>query len=158
VIVVSDSSPLIALLSVDRIALLERLFSAVLIPPAVQDEVFGSGRTTAIPDFIRIESPNSETSVRFLMMSLHPGESEAITLALEKRVNRIVLDDKQARETADRLGLRVIGTLGVLMLAKEKGHLSEIRPLMAQMMDRIGFRIAPAVLNRALTQMDEPPI
>lgn len=157
-IVVSDSSPLIALLSVDRIELLERLFSDVLIPPAVHDEVFGSGRIIVIPNFIQVENPRSETSVRFLRMSLHSGESEAITLALDKNVNRIVLDDKQARETADRLGLRVIGTLGVLILAKEKGILSEVRPLIVQMMERISFRIAPAVLNRALVYLNEPPL
>jgi len=157
-IVVSDSSPLIAFLSVDRIDLLTKLFDTVLIPPAVYDEVFGVSRISEIPDFIRIENPISETSVRFLSMSLHPGESEAIALALEKHVNRIILDDKLARKTADRLGLSVIGTLGVLMLAKEKAFLTEIRPLIDRMIDKISFRIAPSVLNRVLIQMNEEPL
>lgn len=159
-IVVSDSSPLIALLSVDRIELLERLFGSVIIPPAVHDEVFGShaGRTVPSPEFIRVEPVPAETAVRFLKMSLHAGESEAIALALEKGNGRIILDDKQARETADRLGLHVIGTVGVLILAKEKGYLDEVRSLITQMMDRISFRIAPSVLNRALTRLNEPPV
>lgn len=159
-IVISDSSPLIALLSVDRIEILELLFETVLIPPAVRDEVFGSpsGRTVTMPDFIRVETLLSETAVLFLRMNLHVGESEAIALALDKGIDRIILDDKQARETAGRLGLRVIGTLGVLMLAKEKGHVVEVRPLVIQMMDRISFRIAPAVLNRALARLNEPSL
>ena len=156
-IVVCDSSPLIALLSVDRIDLLKKLFDTVLIPPAVCSEVFGVSRTLEIPDFMHIEAPNSKTSVRFLSMSLHLGESEAITLAIEKQVNRIILDDKLARNTADRLGLCVIGTLGVLMLAKEKAFLTEIRPLIDQMIDKISFRIAPSVLKRVLTQVNELP-
>jgi predicted nucleic acid-binding protein len=89
-------------------------------------------------------------------MNLHAGESEAIALALDRQCDAIVLDDKLARETADRLGLRVIGTLGILILAKEKGLLSEIRPLVIQMMERISFRISPAVLNKALSLLSEP--
>lgn len=157
-IVVSDSSPLIALLAVDRIELLKHLFGEITIPPAVRDEVFGSqpGRAVAAPDFALIESPLSATSIRFLRMNLQLGESEAIALALEKRSALILLDDKSARETADRLGIRVLGTLGVLMLAKQKGQIDEVRPLIIQMIDRINFRISPAVLNRALARMNEP--
>jgi uncharacterized protein len=89
-------------------------------------------------------------------MNLHAGESEAITLALERRCDAIILDDKMARETAGRLGLRVIGTLGLLILAKEKGVVSEIRPLIIQMMDRISFRLSPVVLNKVLSLLNEP--
>ena len=83
-IVVSDSSPLIALLCIDRIDLLEKLFKTVFIPPAVHDEVFGSsmGQNVSLPGFIRVESLGSNTADRFLRMSLHRGESEAIVLAL----------------------------------------------------------------------------
>lgn len=105
---------MIALLCIDRIDLLEKLFKTVFIPPAVHDEVFGSsiGQHVSLPGFICVESLGSNTADRFLRMSLHRGESEAIVLALNKGCCRIFLDDKQARETADRLGLQVIGTLG----------------------------------------------
>lgn len=159
-IIVSDSSPLIALSSVDRVELLEKLFGTVLIPPAVHKEVFGSlsSEKKALPDFIRVENVSKEISSRFLRMNLHAGESDAIILAIEKKSNGIILDDKQARETAHQLGLRVIGTLGVLMLAKEKEYLAEARPLIIQMMERINFRIAPGILNRALAILNEPSL
>jgi hypothetical protein len=159
VIVVSDASPLIALQAVDRLDLLQQLFGTVLIPPAVHDEVFGTaaGTPLSLPSFINVEHP-AATAVRFLEMGLHRGESEAIALALDKGIPRIILDDKQARETAARLGLSVIGTLGLLMLAKEKGLLDAIRPLILLMMDRINFRIAPHVLNRALSSVGEPSV
>lgn len=159
-IVVSDSSPLVALSSVDRLDLLQQMFDEVIIPIAVRDEVFGPkmGGSQQLPGFIRVETVSAETPARFLKMNLHAGESEAIALALERGVERIVLDDKQARETADRLGLKVIGTLGLLLLAKEGGFLAEVRPIMKQLIERINFRISTVVLNRALAHVGEPPL
>jgi len=158
VIVVSDSSPLIALSSVDRLDLMQLLFDTVIIPVTVRDEVMGAGAKIAaeLPSFIRVEPVAAELPVRFLKLNLHAGESEAIALALERGIQGIILDDKQAREIADELGLKVIGTLGLLILAKQKGLLSAVHPIMAQIIERVNFRIAPSVLNRALSLIDEP--
>jgi len=160
VIVVSDSSPLIALSSVDRLDLMQRLFDTVIIPVSVRDEVMGTAAKIAeeLPTFIHVESVVAELPVRFLKMNLHAGESEAIALALERGIQGIILDDKQAREIAAELGLKVIGTLGLLILAKRKGFLSEVRPVMAQIIERVNFRIAPSVLNRALSLIKEAPL
>ena len=158
-IAVCDASPLIAFSSVDKLYILQQLFDSVIIPFAVRDEVFSSAKSQIpLPDFIVVKPLVSETSARFLNMNLHAGESEAIALALELGVERIILDDKQAREVADRLGLKVIGTLGLLILAKKKGPLVEIRPIIKQLIERIHFRIAPAVTNRALVQVGESPL
>ncbi len=159
-IVVSDSSPLIALSSVDRLDLMQLKFETIIIPVSVRDEIMGTAAkiTVELPSFIRVEPVAAELPVRFLKLNLHAGESEAIALALERGIQGIILDDKQARETADELGLKVIGTLGVLILAKRKGFLSEVRPIMAQIIERVNFRIAPSVLNRALSLIDEAPL
>ena len=159
-IVVSDSSPLIALSSVDRLDLMQSLFDTIIIPVAVRDEVMVTAAKNAmkLPPFIRVEPVAAELPVRFLKMNLHPGESESIALALERGAHGIILDDKQAREIAAELGIKVIGTLGLLILAKRKGFLAEVRPIMAQIIERVNFRIAPSVLNRALTLMGEPSL
>lgn len=159
-IVVSDSSPLIALSSVDRLDLMQLLFDTVTIPVSVHDEVMGSAAKIAVelPSFIRVEPVVAELPVRYLKLNLHAGESEAISLALERGIQGIILDDKRAREIADELCLKVIGTLGLLILAKQKGLLSEVRPIMAQIIERVNFRIAPSVLNRALSLIDEPSL
>jgi uncharacterized protein len=158
VIVASDSSPLIAFSSVDHLDLMQLLFDTVIIPVSVRDEVMGTAAKIAgeLPSFIRVEPVAAELPVRFLKLNLHAGESEAIALALERGIQGIILDDKQAREIAAELGLKVIGTLGLLILAKRKGFLSEVRPVMAQIIERVNFRIAPSVLNRALSLIDEP--
>jgi uncharacterized protein len=160
VIVVSDASPLIALSSVDRLDLMQLLFDTVIIPVSVRDEIMGAAAkiTVNLPSFIRVEPVAAELPVRFLKLNLHAGESEAISLALERDIQGIILDDKQAREIAAELGLKVIGTLGLLILARRKGFLSEVRPLMAQIIERVNFRIAPSVLNRALSLIDEAPL
>ncbi|MGB5156049.1 DUF3368 domain-containing protein [Desulfobacterium sp. N47] len=158
--VVSDSSPLIALSSVDRLDLLKLLFDTVIIPVVVHDEVVGitSKNHGELPSFIRIEPVATEFPVRFLKLNLHTGESEAIALALERGIQGIILDDKHAREIATDLGLKVIGTLGLLILAKRKGFLLEVRLLITQIIERVNFRIAPSVLNRALSLIDEPSL
>ena len=116
-IVVGDSSPLIALSSVDRLDLMHLLFDTVIIPVSVRDEVMGTAAKIAgeLPSFIRVEPVAAELPVRFLKLNLHAGESEAIALALERGIQGIILDDKQAREIAAELGLKVIGTLGLLI-------------------------------------------
>lgn len=159
-IVVSDSSPLIALSSVDRLDLMQLLFDEVIIPVSVHDEVMGQAAKIAaeLPFFIRVEPIAAELPVRFLKLNLHTGESEAIALALERQIQGIILDDKRAREIASELGLKVIGTLGLLILAKQKGLLPNVRPIMAQIIERVNFRIAPSVLNRALSCIAEPPL
>lgn len=156
-IVISDASPLIALAAVDRLDLLPRMFGHVLIPPAVYDEVFG-GRSNVVqlPEYICMGSIGNEAMVRFLKMDLHPGESEAIALALEHNGSLIILDDKEARETAARLDIKVIGTLGLLILAKQRGVVDQVRPLIHQMMERVAFRLAPEVLHAALARVGEP--
>ena len=155
--IVSDSSPLIALSSVDRLDLMQHLFDTVIIPFAVRDEVLGTAAKGAgFPSFIQIKPVVAELPVRFLKMNLHAGESEAIAIALEWGVQGIILDDKPAREIAAGLGLKVIGTLGLLILAKQKGFLTEVRPIIAQIIELVNFRIAPSVLNRALSLIDEP--
>jgi predicted nucleic acid-binding protein len=158
VIVVSDTSPLIALSSVNRLDLLQLMFDMVIIPVAVREEVMSpiSKTTGELPSFIRVDPVDAKFPVRFLKMNLHAGESEAIALALEQGIPGILLDDKHARVIAADLGLKVIGTLGLLLLAKRKGFLTEVRPIITQIIERVNFRIAPSVLNRALSLIDEP--
>jgi hypothetical protein len=101
-VIVSDSSPLIALSSVDRLDLMQHLFDTVIVPFAVRDEVLGTAAKAVggFPPFIHIEPVVAELPVRFLKMNLHAGESEAIAIALEQCVQGIILDDKPAREIA----------------------------------------------------------
>lgn len=160
-IVISDSSALISLLGVEKLDILGKLFETVMIPEAVYNEVFNkkvSNLDLKKTKFLQIEKVTDRKMVKLLKMQLGYGESEVIALALEKGIDRVIIDDKQARKVADKLGLKVIGTLGILILAKEKQVIKEVRPLVLSMMEKINFRIDRALLNKILGILNEKPI
>ena len=123
-IVVSDSSPLIHLSQIGRLSLLRELFGGLLIPPAVYREVVVEGRgrpgsrEVKEASWIDVVEVRNEHLKRILQLLLDEGEAEAIVLALETSASLVLLDGLEARLQAKRLGLRVTGTLGILLRAK----------------------------------------
>ncbi|MBM3182033.1 MAG: DUF3368 domain-containing protein [Chloroflexi bacterium] len=128
--VVVNASPLIYLSVLKRFHLLCDLFGGVYIPTAVYEEVVveGSGQAggqetqTAITQgWLQQIAVQDRIAVEALLDELHLGEAEAVVLARELSVGRVLLDDHAARAKAGLLGLSVTGTIGILMLAAEKG-------------------------------------
>ena len=81
-------------------------------------------------------------------MLVDNGEAEAIALASERQ-QRIVLDDRRARELAHRMGLKVIGTVGILVRAKRAGLLTWINPVLNELIEK-GFRLSDDLRREAL--------
>ena len=154
--VVSDTGPLIALAGIGQLNLLHQLFGQVFIPPAVhheiQDETSRAAMATA--NWISLHSVQDTFAVQVLREELDPGESEAITLARELAVDGLVIDERAARRKAQAVGLRVIGTLGILLLAKSQGHLAELKPWLDQLR-RENFRLSDALYAQALHDAGE---
>jgi predicted nucleic acid-binding protein len=156
VIVVSDSSPLVTLAAVGRLDLLRALFTTVLIPDAVYREVVthGEGRAgaTEVSDasWIRRASVENTPLVRALALSLDVGEAEAIALALERDADLVLLDERRGRQQAERMGLTITGTLGVLVEAKRQNLIAEIRPILDALRAEADFWIADALYQRTL--------
>jgi hypothetical protein len=134
---ISNSSPLIALAEIEQLELLKRLFVSVLIPPAVAAEV--SPSLASLPSWIEIKQLVQPVPPSLIRRALGPGEREALALALEVRPSRVILDDLPARRIAVALELPVIGTLGVLVAAKEAGFIRSIRPHMDKLAGRRFF-------------------
>ena len=139
---VLDSACLIGLERIGRLALLPALLDPAIVPPAVVLE-FGSR-----PAWLTEELPKDRGMIAALRLIVDPGEAEAITLAFEKGV-RIILDDRKAREAAQRLGIPVTGTVGLLLKAKQEGILSAVRPVLDEL-DANQFRIGAALRAEAL--------
>jgi hypothetical protein len=156
VIVVSDSSPLIALSAVGRLELLKDLFGTVLVPQTVYTEVVRPGselpgeREVGQADWIEVHPVGNTGLVKVLGLDLDPGESEAIVLAMESGADLLLVDERKARRVASRLGLNVVGTIGLLVLAKQKGLLTAIRPVLDALGTQAGFRIGARVYDQAL--------
>lgn len=154
--VVSDTGPLIALASIGQLNLLHQLFGQVFIPPAVHREIQDETSLAAMAaaDWISLHLVQDAFAVQVLREELDPGESEAITLARELAVEGLVIDERAARRKAQAVGLRVIGTLGVLLLAKSNGHLAELKPWLDQLR-RENFHLSDALYAQALQDAGE---
>ncbi len=147
--VVSNTSPLIGLSNIGKLKILHDVFGEVVVPPAVQRE-FGE----ELPEWITVKAPENKPLVQALLESLGDGESEAIALAIELNADFLILDDLKARKIARKLGLRVIGTAGLLLLAKKRGVINEVKPLLMELMEK-GFRISNEVIEIILKSAGE---
>jgi predicted nucleic acid-binding protein len=153
VTVVADASPLIALAQVNQLPLLERLFGEILVPPAVVREV-----ELSLPAFIRERKLSRSIPAAVLHASLDAGESEAISLALELGAERVILDERAARQLAHDLALPRIGVLGILLASKQKGLIPSVRPILDGLVES-RFRITPELYEWLLSEAGEgtPP-
>ena len=149
--VISNASPLIALEQIAHLQLLQELFSAVLIPPAVVRE---TAPTVTLPAWVTERALTQPIGPQILRASLGPGESETISLALEVGARWVILDERPARRLAYALGLPVIGTLGILLASKRRGLLTDVRPCMDALVN-FGFRISPDLYDLVLADAGE---
>lgn len=152
-LVVADASPLIALIQLRLLETVAPLFAELLIPPAVAREIAPSGIR---PNWIVERSPRRPFDVRLGGIKLGPGESEAIGLALELGTHTLLLDERRARRLAAELGLRIIGTVGLLVAAKQAGLIVAVRPYLETLL-AVGFHVAPQIIEGALREAGEAP-
>ncbi len=130
---IADSGPLICLARIGRIELLPRLFSKIFVPPEVWNEVTVRGQNhpgayeVSQATWFTIQAPDSQI-VRPLSILVDAGEAEAIALAQTTPDCIILLDDSRARKIAERLNIKQIGTIGLLLRAKRSGLIEKIRP------------------------------
>ncbi len=159
-IVVSDSSPLIHLSQIGRLSLLGEIFGELLIPPAVYREVVVEGhgrpgsREVRDASWIKVVEVRNEHLKRVLQLQLDEGEAEAIVLALETYAGLVLLDDREARLQAKRLGLRVTGTLGILLRARKLGLIGSLREELDKLKET-GFRISKSLEEEVLKAAGE---
>lgn len=94
------------------------------------------------------------TKVNYLLTQLDIGEAEAIVLAQEKQADWLLVDENKARTIAQRLGLPMIGTVGLLLLAKQQGKIPAVRPQLDALRSH-QFRLSHKVYALVLTQANE---
>ncbi len=159
-IVVSDTSPIRALAFIGRTGLLSKLFGRVFVPPAVAIELLEPAaefESIDIEDFpfIEVVVPIAVNEVAKLRETLDWGESEALVLARELKVDQVLIDELAGREVARQMGLGLIGTLGVLLKAKKAGLIDAIRPDVFRLIDDLGFFVSQKLLDLILELADE---
>lgn len=151
--VVSNSTPLIALSRIHRLDLLEHYFGAISIPEEVYDEVVTRGGMLYGADevehasWIHVVSIKNKTAVEALCLTVDRGEAEAIVCARETCA-LLIIDDRDGRNAASRLGVQVTGTIGVLLMAAQDGMIDFKRELDVLISE--GFRISEREYRRML--------
>ena len=124
-IVVSDSSPIPNLGLIRQLELLPALYTAVLVPPAVHDEM------------------------------TRADEAEVIVLAMERGAGLLLMDERRGRSIASSMGLSISGLLGVLAEAKRAGLIEAAKPVLDDLMRIAGFWVAGELYTRALSEFGE---
>ena len=137
-IVISDTTPLSNLLQIGEIDLLPQLFTHIIIPTLVFEELsilkkrgFAIDALKTI-EWLTVQSPGVQSNqiIKELQDLLDPGESHAIALAIELQADYLLMDEKEGRRVARTKELPIIGTLGVLLEAKQEGLISSVREKM----------------------------
>lgn len=162
-IVISDTSAITNLAAIDSLKLLPQLYTQITIPEAVYRELVeieppvpGSGevqraawvKVTAVVNRAMVEQLQDE-------VRLDAGEAEAIALALELKADLLLIDERRGRATANRLGVKITGLLGILVEAKQKNLIPAVKPVMDALIDTSEFRVSSALYNQILSMVNE---
>jgi predicted nucleic acid-binding protein len=151
-IVVSDTTAITTLLKSGDEELLAKLFGVVIVPAAVWGEL--RAFHTSLPAFIEVR-PLSQSTELAGSERLGRGEVQAMQLALQIHADWLLLDDRQARITAAKLGIRCVALTGLLIKAKQLGHVRSVRDLLERLERRGGLYLSEAVKEEALRQAGE---
>jgi uncharacterized protein len=161
--VACNASPLIWLSHTGHFSLLQALFEMALIPPEVRAETVDRAmgypnaetvRAACDAGWMVVVPPTDTSRVRLLRAQLHAGEAEVLVMADEQGVEAVLIDDLRARNLATVMGLRVIGTAGVLLLAHVQGMRVDVKSALDEMRRR-GFRLADAVYQAILQRIGD---
>lgn len=147
-VVIADSSSLMALDNIGEIEILEKLYSKVSVTPEVERE-FG----LPLPEWIEVRSASAPSLRRPEITGLDPGEASSIALALESADSLLIIDEKKGRRVAEQLNIEIIGTVGILIKAKNAGLISSPETLLSRL-ESVEFRLND-VLKSLLLESDE---
>lgn len=158
--VISNATPLINFAAINRLDILKAVFEKIIIPQAVYEETTLSSFPHSQLIIQATQSNwlnvyNVTLKMNNLSSNLDRGEQEVIALAIERNNYKVLLDEKEARQIAKELKLQIIGTLGVLLLAKKKQVVPTIRPLLDNMINVAQYWVSESLYQQVLKQAGE---
>ena len=157
------TSPLSSLALVGYLSILKDIYTDVIIPQAVANELANLTeediRIKAIVslNWIQVQQAANLELVACLRneYNLDIGEAEAIALALELKADELLIDERLGRREAVRLGLSITGFLGVLLIAKNRGLISKVQPIIDALILQANFRISRQLYEEVLQTANE---
>jgi uncharacterized protein len=162
VIVVSDTSPLCNLAIIQHLWLLQAIYDVVIIPPVVADELANAITIPEVPNILTLEwirvlplADNTMAEALQRDRRLDPGEAYAIALAIQLQASDLLIDERIGRREAVSLGVSIIGILGILRVAKQRGLIPAIKPVLDQLVCQAGFRVSKVLYGQTLQDVNE---
>lgn len=154
-----DASPLIFLSRVDLLNLLPQLARKLYVPAAVIQEVeagraIDPGAAAVAAWAVLFLTGDVEAPPSVAAWELGAGETQVIATACERRASEVVLDDLAARRCALAHGLRVVGTVGLLLRAKKGGLITAARPVLERLLGS-GMFLEAALVEGVLAEVGE---
>jgi len=162
VIIVSDTSALSNLAIVNHLWLLEAIYQTVIIPDVVASEL-AAAKNPTISSILQLgwihtkSLTNSQLADQLQQeRGLDAGEVNAIALAFELQADDLLIDERLGRQEAVRLGLSIIGILGILLVAKRRSLVPQVQPVIDALINQAGFRVSSQLYQHILALAQEP--
>lgn len=133
-LVVVDTSCLIALTRIDSLELIYEVYDRVNITDIIRREY-----KLDLPDWIKVRDIAPSDRMKVMQTMIDPGEASAIDFCLQNTGSLLIIDDAKGRNVAKKLGVRVSGTLALLVKAKQKGAIQKVSPYLAAL-EKAEFR------------------
>jgi len=142
--IISNTSCLIVLDNIGMLDILKELYGKIIITQQVKDE-FGKN----VPEWIEVEDVNDKKYLELVKNFVDLGEASTIALAVERNKNIVILDDMKARKLAQKLNLKITGTVGIIIKARNKNIITSIAKVLNKL-KKDGFRISEHLEREAL--------
>lgn len=160
-IIIADAGPLIAFGRIKQLSLLSKALGEIIAPLSVVNECISNTSLpgakeilVAIEKKLIVSHKNPDTrDYQDLFDILGPGEAAAIVLALQLNAG-LLMDEKLGRQTAQKMNLRIIGTSGVLLLAKKKKLIEKVAPLIHELKNA-GYYLSKELIKKVLSIANE---
>jgi predicted nucleic acid-binding protein len=143
-VIISDTSCLIALQRINLLDVLKKLYGEIIITEEVSNEYGG-----ALPDWIIITKVKNTDKQLELERKLDKGEASSIALALEINNSTLIIDEIKGRKIAQSLRVKIIGTIGVLVLANKQNIINDVLGTVLKLVNS-GFRMSEGLINKII--------
>ena len=149
--IICNTTPILSLIKINKLDLLEKLYGKIIIPYAVFEEVEEGKEKQYYQDlsklsWIEIENVKNQLA-DFRFDKIDDGEAEVLILAKEKNADLVIMDELMGRRFARQIGLKLTGTMGILLKAKEKGFINSVSELLNELQNK-GTWLNPKLVSK----------
>ncbi len=159
-IVVSDTSSISNLLLIDQLDLLQKIYTNIYIPPAVNDEILmleKEGQDLSYfksRKWIFVESNFTKNISLSPPKYIDKGEAQAIDLAIHIKADRLLIDERKGTILANELGITTIGLLGILIISKQNNFILSVKILLDKLIKN-NFWVSKNLYQQILKSANE---